>query len=103
MAERAPLFDAAFLHQLEKIHLATKQIFAGHLAAKHRSAAKGSGMEFADVRDYTPGDDLRQVDWSLYGRVGKLFTRLYHVEQDQTVYLLFDASPSMSADPKKFD
>jgi uncharacterized protein (DUF58 family) len=95
------MFDAAFLQQLEKLHLATKRVFMGHMAAKHRSQAKGSGLEFADVRDYAPGDDLRQIDWSLYGRVGKLFTRLYHVEQDQSVYVLFDASASMTQDKEK--
>lgn len=95
------MFDASFLQQLEKLHLATKQVFHGHLAAKHRSQAKGSGLEFADVRDYAPGDDLRQIDWSLYGRVGKLFTRLYHVEQDQSVYVLLDASASMTEDKEK--
>jgi uncharacterized protein (DUF58 family) len=95
------MFDAAFLQQLEKLHLATKRVFTGHMAAKHRSQAKGSGLEFADVRDYTPGDDLRQIDWNLYGRVGKLFTRLYHVEQDQSVYVLFYASASMTQDKEK--
>jgi uncharacterized protein (DUF58 family) len=97
------MFDAAFLQQLEKLHLSTKKIFAGHMAAKHRSQAKGSGLEFADVREYNPGDDLRQIDWNLYGRVGKLFTRLYHVEQDQSVYVLFDASASMNQDREKLE
>jgi uncharacterized protein (DUF58 family) len=97
------MFDAAFLQQLEKLHLSTKKIFTGHMAAKHRSQAKGSGLEFADVREYNPGDDLRQIDWNLYGRVGKLFTRLYHVEQDQSVYVLIDASASMTQDKEKLE
>jgi uncharacterized protein (DUF58 family) len=96
-------FDAEFLARLQKLHLCSRRIFSGRLHAKHVSRKLGSGMEFADYRVYTPGDDLRLLDWNLYGRVEKLYTKLYRQEQDRNLFFLLDVSNSMSAEADKFD
>ncbi len=68
------------------------------------SRQKGSSLEFSDFREYNPGDDLRFIDWNLYARLDRLFVKLYHDEQNLSVYVLFDASESMTyGTPRKFD
>ncbi len=62
---------------------------------ERRSTRRGQGLEFADYRDYVPGDDLRRVDWNLYARLDRPYVRLYEEEADLHVYLLLDASASM--------
>ena len=64
----------------------------------------GSGIEFADHRDYVPGDDLRYLDWSMYARHGDLMLKRFQEEDDLHVYLLVDCSRSMAlGQPSKFD
>jgi len=60
-------------------------------------------MEFADHRPYAPGDDLRLLDWNLFGRIEKLYTKLYRQEQDRNLFFLVDVSASMAAEQAKFD
>jgi uncharacterized protein (DUF58 family) len=74
------------------------------MRAERRSKKKGSGVEFADHRDYTAGDDFRSVDWNVYQRFGKLLVRLYEEEEDLSIYFIVDSSSSMAfGDGKKFD
>jgi uncharacterized protein (DUF58 family) len=74
------------------------------MRAERRSKKKGSGVEFADHRDYTAGDDFRSVDWSIYQRFGKLLVRLYEEEEDLSIYFIVDSSSSMTfGDGRKFD
>ncbi|HEX6766747.1 MAG TPA: DUF58 domain-containing protein, partial [Polyangiaceae bacterium] len=69
-----------------------------------RTKKKGSGVEFADHRDYVEGDDFRSVDWNVYQRFGKLLVRLYEEEEDLSIYFLLDCSSSMGfGGGKKFD
>jgi uncharacterized protein (DUF58 family) len=89
------LFDEGFLKKLEYLAIVSRKVFSGRLRAERRSRKTGAGIEFADHRDYAPGDDLRYLDWSLYGRIGKLLVRLFEEEEDLHVYLLVDASGSM--------
>jgi uncharacterized protein (DUF58 family) len=96
-------FDAEFLARLQKLHLCSRRIFSGRLHAQHISTKLGSGMEFADYRPYAPGDDPRLLDWNLYGRVEKLYTKLYKQEQDRNLFFLLDVSSSMAAEAEKFD
>jgi uncharacterized protein (DUF58 family) len=64
----------------------------------------GAGIEFADHRDYAPGDDLRYLDWNLYGRMERLLVRLFEEDEDLSIYVLFDASASMgTGTPRKID
>lgn len=98
------LFDDQFLKKLEYLYLVSKKVFAGKVHAQSRSKKLGWGMEFADHRDYHPGDDLRYLDWNLYGRMGQLVTKLFQEEENLSVYFLLDCSKSMDfGDPAKFD
>ena len=100
----APVFfDSAFLAKLERLHLLSRRAFAGQSRAERRSHKLVSSLEFADYRNYTSGDDLRSVDWNIYGRSDKLFLKLFEEEEDLHVYLLVDASASMrwtATDPR---
>jgi uncharacterized protein (DUF58 family) len=79
-------------------------VFTGRMRAERRTKKKGSGLEFADHRDYAPGDDFRFVDWNVYQRFGRLLVRLYEEEEDLSIYFIVDCSTSMGfGDGKKFD
>ncbi len=94
--------DEKFLKNLEKLKLVTKKGVKGPERGEHKSWHSGEGLEFLDYRKYQPGDDLRYVDWSVYGRLDKLFIKLFHAEESQTVHILLDMSRSMgSGNPPK--
>lgn len=92
---RAPLFDDEFQRKLEMLALVSRRVFAGRIRAERRSKKRGSGVEFADYRDYAPGDDFRSIDWNIYQRFSRLLVRLYEEEEDLSIYFLVDASASM--------
>ncbi len=99
-----PLFDEDFLRKLEYLHIVSRKVFSGKLRAERRGRKIGSGIEFADHRDYAPGDDFRYIDWNVYGRMSKLLLRLFEEEEDLFIFLLLDASNSMRVgEPPKFD
>ena len=89
------LFDDQFLKKLEYLYIVSKKAFAGRMRADRRTKKTGSGIEFADHRDYAMGDDFRYIDWNIYGRMDKLLLRLFEEEEDLSIYLLMDASTSM--------
>lgn len=91
------VFDEAFLRQLERLLILMKVPVRGGLKGGRRSTKRGQSVEFADYRDYTLGDDLRQLDWNILARLERLFVKLYIEEEDVTVSLLVDASASMAA------
>src|SRR5881398_2425430 len=98
------LFDSEFLQKLEYLSLVSKRVFRGSLLAQRRTMQMGGGIEFADHRDYTPGDDFRYLDWHLYARHEQLLLKRFQEEEDLHVYLLLDCSRSMAfGDPPKFD
>jgi uncharacterized protein (DUF58 family) len=98
------LFDEAFLRRLEQLELASRRLTAGRMKGERRSTKRGQSVEFADYRNYTHGDDLRQLDWNVYARLEKLFIKLFVEEEDVTVHVLVDASASMNfGDPNKLD
>ncbi|MEQ1903329.1 MAG: DUF58 domain-containing protein [Pirellulaceae bacterium] len=99
-----PLFDSEFLKRLEYLSLVSRRIFRGKLLAQRRTKQLGGGIEFADHREYTPGDDLRYLDWNLFARYDSLLLKRFQEEQDLHVYILLDVSQSMNAgNPNKFD
>ncbi|HMR04583.1 MAG TPA: DUF58 domain-containing protein [Polyangiaceae bacterium] len=101
---KADLFDEEFQKKLETLAIVSRRVFAGRQRAERRTKKKGSGIEFADHRDYVAGDDFRYVDWNVYQRFGRLLVRLYEEEEDLSVYFIVDCSTSMGfADGKKFD
>ena len=88
--------DEKFLKQLEKLKLITQRGVKGPFRGEHKSWRSGEGQEFLDYRNYQAGDDLRYVDWSVYGRFDKLLIKLFHAEENQTIHFLLDVSRSMS-------
>ena len=91
----APLLSTEFLRRLEQLELVSKKMLAGRMKGDRLSKRKGRGSEFADFRPYCVGDDLRFLDWNLYGRLDRLFLRLFLEEEDLHVHLLVDTSRSM--------
>jgi uncharacterized protein (DUF58 family) len=89
-------FDDDFQRKLESLALVSRRVFAGRLRAERRTKKSGSGVEFADYRDYQHGDDFRSVDWNVYQRFGRLLVRLYAEEEDLAIYFVLDASASMA-------
>jgi uncharacterized protein (DUF58 family) len=99
-----PLFDSDFLKKLEYLSLVSRRVFRGQLLAQRRTMQLGGGIEFADHREYTPGDDFRYLDWNVYARHGELLLKRFQEEEDLHVYILIDCSRSMSCgQPSKFD
>jgi uncharacterized protein (DUF58 family) len=99
-----PLFDSDFLKKLEYLSLVSKRVFRGSLMAQRRTAQLGTGIEFADHREYTPGDDFRYLDWNLFARHDELLLKRFQEEEDLHVYFLLDCSRSMAfGAPPKFD
>jgi uncharacterized protein (DUF58 family) len=102
--DKVELLSPELLAQLERLELVTRKIFRGRMKGERRSKRKGQSVEFADFRNYVPGDDLRQLDWNLYARLEKLIIKLFLEEEDLHFYALIDASASMSfGQPTKLD
>ena len=95
-------FEDDFLKKLEYLHVISKKAFAGQNRADRLARKRGRGLEFADHRQYAPGDDFRHIDWKAYQRLNRLLLRLFDEEQDLPIYLFIDASRSM-AESAKFD
>ncbi len=96
------LLTPELLAQLERMELVSRKIFRGRMKGERRSKRKGQSVEFADFRNYVPGDDLRFIDWNLYARLDKLFLKMYLEEEDLHFYALLDDSLSMDfGDPTK--
>jgi len=93
-------FDQSFLTKLEYLYVVARKVFSGRTRAERRTRKTGSGVEFADHREYTAGDDLRYLDWNAYGRLEKLLLRLFEEEEDLHIYILVDCSRSMAANGK---
>ncbi len=99
-----PLFDSEFLKKLEYLSLVSRRVFRGQLLAQRKTMQLGGGIEFADHREYTPGDDFRYLDWNVFARHDELLLKRFQEEEDLHVYLLLDCSRSMSfGEPPKFD
>jgi uncharacterized protein (DUF58 family) len=80
--------------QVRRIHIRTRRLVDGALAGEYHSVFKGRGMEFAEVREYVPGDDVRTIDWNVTARMGQPFVKQYVEERELTVMLLVDLSAS---------
>lgn len=91
----SPLLEPEFLNKLEQLELVSKKIFVGRMKGERKSKRRGSSVEFADHRQYSVGDDLRHIDWNVYGRLDKLFLKLFLEEEDLHFYTLLDTSLSM--------
>jgi uncharacterized protein (DUF58 family) len=89
------LLEASFLQRLQRLQLLVRRPLPGQWKGEHRSPKRGYSVEFADFREYSPGDDLRYVDWKAYGRLDRLYLKQFVEEEDIYVLLLVDCSRSM--------
>jgi len=89
------LLDPHTLAQIEGLELRAQRIVEGYVAGLHRSPYQGFSNEFAEHREYAPGDDLRYVDWKVFGKTDKVYLKQYEEETNLICYLLLDTSESM--------
>ena len=87
--------DLARMEALRHVRLRPRGVAEGGLAGPHRSRHRGSGVEFADYREYSEGDDIRLVDWKVFARTDRYYVRLYAAERNLLTYLVVDKSGSM--------
>jgi uncharacterized protein (DUF58 family) len=98
------LLTPELLRRLEQFQLLAARRAKSSARGERRSRARGQSVEFADHRSYVPGDDFRYLDWNLFGRLEKLFLKLYEEERELPVRIFLDASESMTfGEPRKFD
>ena len=89
------ILDPAFFSRLENLELRAKSVVEGFMQGTHRSPFVGYSVEFASHREYVPGDDLRHVNWKLYGRQKRLYVKEYDAETNMNLYIYLDVSGSM--------
>src|SRR3954470_6589695 len=98
------LLPPVLLRRLEQFQLLARRRAKSSAKGERRSRARGQSVDFADYRNYVPGDDFRYLDWNLYGRLDRLFLKLYEEERELPVRIFLDASESMTfGTPVKFD
>jgi uncharacterized protein (DUF58 family) len=90
------LLDDEFLAKIDQLQLVSRKIVAGKIHGERLTRKRGQSVEFADYRQYVPGDDLRMIDWNIYGRLERLFLKLFLEEEELHVHILVDASASMA-------
>ena len=88
------MISKEILKKVRKIEIRTKGMVNNILGGEYQSAFKGRGMEFSEVREYTYGDDIRQIDWNVTARTGEPFIKMFEEEREQTLMLCVDISPS---------
>ncbi len=97
------VFDKDFLRKLEYLDVVARKILAGQIRADRLSARRGTSVEFEDYRNYAVGDDLRYLDWNIFGRLEEFFLKLYKEEENLRLWVLMDCSESMAyGRPDKF-
>lgn len=102
--EQTGPINSAFLGELEGLRVLSRKVFRGQMRGERRSRNKGQSVEFVDYRPYIKGDDIRRIDWNLYGRLERHYIKLFEEEEDLRLYVLLDCSASMDyGDPNKFD
>ena len=82
------------LQKIQKFHFKTRRLANDIYAGQYESAFRGQGIEFMEVREYQPGDDVRTIDWNVSARLGHPFVKIYHEERELTVILVLDLSGS---------
>jgi hypothetical protein len=91
------LLTAPLIARLDRLDLLSRKLLSGKLPGERRSKRRGRSVEFADFRQYVPGDDLRHIDWNILGRLDKLFIKIFREEEDLSLHIILDASASMDA------
>ena len=95
------LFDAGFFSKLNHLKLAMHIRLDKGLSGGRKSSAKGSSVEFSDFREYLPGDDIRRIDWNVYGRLDKLYVKQFMEEKEAFYHIFLDTSGSMDFGEQK--
>jgi uncharacterized protein (DUF58 family) len=96
VAQLPPSLTPQTLAKLRGLQLRARHVVEGTVAGLHRSPWHGFSIEFAEHREYVPGDDLRHVDWKVFGRTDKFYLKQYEDETNLLAYLVLDASESMA-------
>lgn len=97
------LLSSKEIARLDPLDLASRRVFFGKLKGERRSKKRGHSVEFADHRPYVTGDDLRHIDWNIFGRLDKLFLKLFLEEEDLSLHVVLDASASSDCgEPNKY-
>ena len=87
--------DPSVLSKIDALELRARLVVEGYITGAHRSPYRGLSIEFADHRSYTPGDDIRHIDWKVYGRTDKFYVKEYEQQTNLNCVLLVDRSESM--------
>ncbi|HZW11165.1 MAG TPA: DUF58 domain-containing protein [Phycisphaerales bacterium] len=97
------LLDSKLIARVSQLDITSKKIFSGKLKGERRSKKRGESVEFADHRPYVSGDDLRHIDWNIFGRLDRLFLKLFLEEEDLCLHVVIDCSASHDCgQPNKF-
>lgn len=97
------LLEPRLVAQIGRLDVSSRKIFAGKLKGERRSKKRGESVEFADHRPYALGDDIRHIDWNIFGRLDRLFLKLFLEEEDLSLHVVIDATGSMDCgQPGKF-
>lgn len=97
------LLTPALVARLGQLDISSRKVFSGKLKGERRSKRRGESVEFADHRPYVSGDDLRHIDWNIFGRLDRLFLKLFLEEEDLSLHIVMDCSASHDCgEPNKF-
>jgi len=94
-SQQKDFLDPAFLLQLQNYSLMAKVVVEGFLSGMHRSLFHGFGTEFLQYRNYTPGEDLKYLDWKVLAKSDRLYTKVYQEETNMNCYIILDCSASL--------
>lgn len=95
------LFDGAFFSKLATLRMSSKMKMTAGMSGGRKSSMKGNSVEFSDFREYILGDDIRKIDWNAYGRMDRLFIKLFQEEKEGVFRIFVDGSKSMDYGEKK--
>lgn len=102
-ATLSDLLPSELIAKLDPLDLSSRKVFFGKMKGERRSKKRGESVEFADHRAYVVGDDIRHIDWNIFGRLDRLFLKLFLEEEDLAVHVVIDASASSDCgEPNKF-
>src|SRR6187455_3283886 len=93
---KRPLLDPAVLSKLGTLKLRVRAVTEGILSGLHKSPRHGQSVEFAEHKEYAPGDEIRHIDWKAYGKFDRYYVKRFEQETELTAYLLLDRSGSMA-------
>ncbi len=90
------MIPAHIIKKIKQIHISSRRTVNTLMAGQYRSVFKGAGIEFEEVREYAPGDDVKTIDWNVSARTGKVFVKQFREERESIVMLLIDMSASLN-------